>query len=90
MSNKVIQFKREEEKCECSRCDLVNDFNDILQDCESEDEFLACLRGLVDEAGKLAVADYLKQQVVENIEMIEHLEGTCECNECDCEFEDED
>jgi hypothetical protein len=80
MSDNVIPFNNGDEESEscCEFCDLTHEYLhyvlDTLQDGSIEDLY-DVLRGLVDEAGKLMLIDYLKQEVESKFEMLDHLHG---------------
>lgn len=80
MSDNIIPFytgKDEEPEHCCSSCDLANEYLfyvlDTLGNGTTEDLF-GVLRALVDEAGKLALSDYLKSEVEYAVKLIDQLE----------------
>jgi hypothetical protein len=71
----------EEESC-CPFCDLANEFVDYVKDCESDEELFDVLRGLVGEASKLTLVDFLQQEITNNAAILDQLVyGDCEEDE---------
>jgi hypothetical protein len=68
----------EEDHCECEFCDLTLKFVDYIKECESDEEVFNVLRGLVAEASKLQLKEYLMKEVQNTIELIDILDSSNE------------
>jgi hypothetical protein len=73
MSN-IINFNKDtEEQCECSLCQLANEFLEYAVEAESKDELFNVLREMVSEAYKQGMLEVLQQQIQANVELIDDL-----------------
>ena len=82
---KIIQFKQQEENCECEDCLLVSAYIDEIADSESEDELFIKLRAIVAEAKLLGVTEYIEDEINAKQELYNHLTHDFTCGYCDCE-----
>lgn len=74
----IYKFDNNEEQCECPFCQLAHEFMTYIKDCENDEELFDILRGLVGEASKLSLIDFMQQEIETNVEMINHLVSDCE------------
>lgn len=86
--SKIIEFKKQEEVCECPFCGLVEDYIDLVADSESYDELRAILKGLVTDANDLAIYHFVSQEVEQKIQLLDCINGTCDCED-ECDLDDE-
>jgi hypothetical protein len=73
--------ENEEEYC-CPECELSKEFLIYVKDCENDEELFHVLRNLVAESEKLAIIDFLQQEISNNAKILDHLVyGDCEEDE---------
>lgn len=86
--SKIIEFKKQEEVCECPFCGLVEDYIDSIADSESYDELRFHLIDLVAEASELGVYEFVSQEIAGKLHLLECIEGSCSCED-ECDLDDE-
>lgn len=70
---KVYEFNNNDEQCDCSYCQLTNEFLLYVLDADSPDEVRDILRQLVSEASKLTLIDFLQKEIQNNAALLDHL-----------------
>lgn len=83
MPDNVIPFSNEEPEDDycCDSCDLTMEFMSYVLEAESDGEVYEVLRALVDESKKLGIKEYLIHEISSKMNLIDHLELGCDCEE---------
>jgi hypothetical protein len=86
---KLLKFQQEEE-CDCGVCELVEEYSEMIIDCESVEELQGLLRELIIEAKESGRKEYLMADIDFKLDMLndsDEQDFCAECgsdDECDC------